>query len=320
MNPLRKYPLVSIVILNYNSRKFLGRCLSSVFKTNYPNYEVIFVDNHSNDGSVDFVIQNFRDKKNFKVIRLPKNYGFSVGNNVGAKHARGEYIVFLNPDTEVDRDWIRNLINVLETDSSIGIAQAKLLMLDHKDIIDHAGGFINPYGFVSVRGRKEKDMGQYDKISEIDFASGAAMIVRRSLWKKLGGFDPIFFIYYEDIDLSRRAWDIGYKVVCVPQAKVYHVGSAVLRKVPYILKYNEAKGRLTFLLKKYSFKSILRYASFTFLLQLLNALRYAVKGDKTVAMAICRGTFWCLRNFKKIWLKKKQQDFMKTVDQTHVSE
>jgi hypothetical protein len=238
-----------------------------------------------------------------KIIELSKNYGFSIGNNIGAKHAKGDYLVFLNPDTKVDPDWLGNLVRVLESDPDIGAGQAKLLMLKFKYMIDHTGGFVNPIGLISVRGHNEIDKGQYNKICEIDFASGAAMIIRRELWEKLEGFDPIFFIYYEDIDLSWRVRNTGHKVVYIPQAKVYHAGGGVLNKVPFILKYNEAKGRIIFLLKN-STETIFIYMPFILLLYLLNILRYTLKGDIFTVRAIIEAIIWCFNNLKCILQKR----------------
>lgn len=299
----RKYPFVSIIILNYNCKKFLGACLSSVLNTNYFDYEIILIDNNSNDGSIEFVLQKFRNKF-MKVIELTKNCGFAAGNNVGAKYANGDYLVFLNPDTKVNPDWVKNMVIALEKDPSIGIAQPKLLLMDKKHF-DSAGGYVNPYGLVWIRGAQQKDEGQYDEITEIFYAKGAALIIRRDLWNKLRGFDSIFFTYYEETDLCWRAWNLDYKVVYVPKAIVYHAGGGILKHAPHHLKFHEARGRLILLIKNYSLKSIFRYVPITFLLQLFNIVRQLVRGNGLAAIAITKGTLWCIFNFKKVWTARK---------------
>ena len=305
-----KSPFVSVVILNYNCRKFLGNCLSSALNTSYPNYEIILVDNNSNDGSVEFVLQKFNSNL-IKVVKLTKNYGFAAGNNLGAKHANGDYMVFLNPDTEVDPDCLKNLVYALENNSSIGVAQPKLLLMNKKHAcmhFDSAGGYINPYGLVWIRGAGEKDEGQYDEITEIFYAKGAALIIRRDLWDKLRGFDPAFFTYYDETDLCWRAWNMGYKVVYVPKAIVYHVGGGILKHVPYHLKFHEARGRLTILIKNYSLKNIFRYVPGVLLLHSFNVARQLAKGNGLASIAIVKGTLWCIFNFKRVWTVRKKAE------------
>jgi len=301
---IQEFPRVSIIILNYNGKRFLHRCLSSLLKSDYPDYEVIFVDNNSTDGSVKFVLQHFKNMKNLKIIKLSKNYGFSIGNNIGAKHAEGNYLAFLNPDTEANPNWLKKLVEVMNSDSSIGVAQPKLLLIDSKRF-DTAGCFLNPYGLTWSRGSEEEDKGQYDKIKEIFYAKGAALIIRRDLWSKLGGFDPIFFIYYEETDLCWRAWNHGYKVVYVPEAKVFHFGGAVLKNIPYHVKYHEARGRPILLIKNYSPKNVFRYVPLTIILQLLNAIRQLLKGSLSSALAVVKGTVWCIIHFGKTWRARK---------------
>jgi len=300
---LKHNPFVSVIILNYNCRKFLDKCLSSLLNTNYSGYQVVLVDNKSCDRSVEFVLQKF-DNRLIKVIELDKNYGFAVGNNIGAKYVSGDYLIFLNPDTQVDPDWLKNMVYVLENDSSIGIAQPKLLLMDKKHF-DSAGGYINSHGLVWTRGSGERDIGQYEKVEEIFYAKGAALMIRQNLWKRLGGFDPIFFMYDEETDLCWRVWDSGYKVAYIPSAKVYHVGGSVVKKVPYNLKYHEARGRLILLIKNHSLVDVFRCVPMTIILHILNVMKHALKGDGLTTLAITKGTFWCLFNFKNIWLARK---------------
>lgn len=297
-------PLVSIIVLNYNGKQFLDVCLSSLLESNYPNYEVIFVDNCSTDGSYDFVQTHFKSER-LRMRKLDNNYGFSVGNNIGAESAKGSYLVFLNPDTKVDSEWLDHLVYVLDSDQSIGVAQPKLLLMD-KLHFDSAGGFINPYGLVSIRGAGEKDVGQYEQVSEIFYAKGATLIIRRDLWQKLGGFDPTFFTYFEETDLCWRAHKFGQKVVYVPKSIVYHAGGGVLNDIPYHVKYHEAKGRLTILVKNHSLKNVFRYVPLTICMHLFNIVHQLYHGHKFSSLAICKATFWCVFNFRKMWVLRQK--------------
>jgi len=300
---MKPAPLVSIIILNYNARKYLKACLSSVLSSKYDNKEVIFVDNASTDGSVELVVKNFGDK-GIKIVQLDKNYGFSVGNNEGAKRARGEYIVFLNPDTEVHPNWLGSLVKVMEEDATIGIAQPLVLMMD-KTRIDTAGCWINPYGLVFTLGHGDKYRNQFSGVYEIFYAKGCALMVRRDLWERLGGFSSLFFTYYEETDLCWRAWRLGYRVVCVPDSIIYHAGGGILRKVPFHVKYHEARGRVTILLRNHRMPMVLIYALIVVLLHMLNAVRFAIKGNLGAAWAIIKGTLWPVRNFRRIWASRR---------------
>ncbi|MEM3833375.1 MAG: glycosyltransferase family 2 protein [Thermoprotei archaeon] len=143
----KKFPLVSVIILNYNGLKYIDKCLKSVLCTDYPNFEVIFVDNASTDESCEYLERRYSFNPRTKIVKNPENYGFAKGNDVGANHASGKYIVFLNVDTKVDPAWLTKLVSTLELDTSIGAAQAKLLRMDDPGRLDTCGHKLTPYGF-----------------------------------------------------------------------------------------------------------------------------------------------------------------------------
>ena len=295
-------PLVSVIILNYNAREYLDGCLRSVLNSNYDNLEVILVDNASTDGSVEFVLERFGNS-GIKVIRLKRNYGFSIGNNKGAEYATGKYLVFLNPDTEVDPDWLGPLVEVMEKNPDIGVAQPLVLMSDGKHV-DSAGCWINPYGLVFTLGHGREDGKHYTGVYDIFYAKGCALMIRREVWERLGGFCPLFFTYYEETDLCWRVWRLGYRVVCVPESVIYHAGGGTLKKVPFHVKYHEARGRIAVLIRNHTFFNVMKYVPVTLLLHVLNIARYVLKREVKAAWAIIKGTFWALRNFRRIWASR----------------
>ena len=124
----KKMPLVSVIILNYNGMEFVESCLESVLSTDYPDFEVLFIDNASIDGSLEYVEDKFGRNTRIKIVANEKNYGFAEGNNIGFKHTEGEYVVFLNIDTDVEPDWLSELVKVFEADPTIGAVQSKLLL------------------------------------------------------------------------------------------------------------------------------------------------------------------------------------------------
>ncbi len=296
-------PLVSIIILNYNCKTFLFRCLSSVFKSDYPNFEVILVDNNSKDDSISYVRKRFESEKRLKIVELSENHGFSIGNNMGSKYAKGKYLVFLNPDTETNPNWLHELVSAMNLDPNIGVAQPKILLMD-SNRFDTAGCFINRFGLSWSSGAGEEDNGQYDKVKKISYAKGAAFIISADLWEKLGGFDGLFFTYFEETDLCWRVWKVGYKVLYIPTAIVHHVGQGSLKKISYRLKFHEAKGRIALLIKHYTVLDIFRYVPFLLGLSLFNVAYHIAKRNPFGAIAIIRGSFWCLFNLRAIWISR----------------
>ena len=215
--------LVSVIIVNYNGETLLKRCVEAVLQNKYPNFEIIVIDNGSKDGSPLCLKELEKQHSNVRVILLDKNYGPAYARNRGAEKANGIYLAFLDNDTVPDENWLVPLVETMEKDVSVGACQCKLLLFKEPDKFDYAGDYLSQFGFLvqQVQGG-EKDVGQADQKVEILSAKSAAMIIRRNVFKKIGGFDEDYFIYLEETDLGWRIWLIGYKVIFVPESKVYH--------------------------------------------------------------------------------------------------
>ena len=227
--------IVSIIIPHYNGEKLLYNCINSIYQNiDIDNFEIIIVDNASTDNSIKNIQNLFSD---IIIVSNKKNVGYSGGCNIGAQHAKGKYLIFLNNDTEHSYRWIEKLVDFLEEHPSAFAAQPKVLNINNKEYFDYAGGaggFIDCFGFPYVKGRLfntlEKDAGQYDKPSEIFWSSGAAMIVRTDIFNQLSGFDEVYFAYMEEIDLCWRAQALGYKIWSVPSAFIYHYGKQTIKE------------------------------------------------------------------------------------------
>ncbi len=253
--------LVSVIILQYNNTILLDRCLKSLAKTRYKNYEIIIVDNKSSDNSVEFIKKNY---PNLNLIENNQNYGFAKGNNLGVKYANGEFIVFLNNDVEVDPDWLGELVKAIRKDKNIVACQPKVLSLRDKHKFEYAGaggGFIDKYGYPICRGRVydniEEDKGQYNDEIDVFWCCGVCMFIRKNIFNDIGGFDNDFFVYGEEIDLCWRLNLSGYKLKYVPKSVIYHLGRGTAGekiKTWYWLHRNQA----LLVLKNYSFKTLLR--------------------------------------------------------------
>ncbi len=217
-------PMVSILILCYNKLEFTENCLIALFKnTNYENIEVIIVDNASVDDTAG-LLESYGDR--IKFIRSSSNLGFVGGNNLASKYANGEYIVFLNNDTEVHENWLENLLRVFNYYPKAGAVGSMLIYPDGK--LQEAGGaiFSDALGWNYGKNGNQLDS-RFSYVREVDYCSGAALMVKKELFEKLGGFDERYApAYYEDTDLCFGIRKLGYKVYYTPFSKVTHFEGA----------------------------------------------------------------------------------------------
>ena len=240
----------SVVVVSYNGLGDLERCLRSLLNTCDQDVEVIVVDNASSDGSAEFVARAFPD---VRLIRNRVNRGFGAACNLAAQLAGGSYLAFLNPDTVVESGWLDELTQVLEETSDAALATSKVLLLDAPDRINAAGNDSNFTGLTLCRGAGQPRP-RFDEREEVGAVSGAAFVMRRSVFTALGGFDESFFLYLEDTDLSWRARLAGYRCLYVPGSIVYH--AYTLRIGPDKTFYQE-RNRYRMLLKTFRWRTLL---------------------------------------------------------------
>jgi len=243
---------VSVIIVNFNGKKHLEKCLESLMKIEYDKYEVIIVDNNSTDDSIEFVKNNY---PSVIIIKLDNNYGFAEPNNIGAKNAKGNFLIFLNNDTVVSPNFVTEMLKPLKKDPQIAICQS--LLLKPNSEVDSSGDFLDTLG--RAYSSKEK----VNEIKKILSASGASMMVRTESFWDLGGFDKNFFASFEDVDIGWRAWIWGYKVVVVPNSIVYHDRGQTTQKYSDI-KFHGVKN--TFILMLTNFETYNAMSSITKLL------------------------------------------------------
>lgn len=220
----KNLPFASIIIVNFNGASFLNECLSSVFRTEYPNFEVILVDNASTDKSLS-IAQTFASKNDIKIIKNEKNLGFGPANNVGFEHSRGDYIVFLNNDTIVNSNWLSILISTMENDDSIGLAQSLILNIEGKTI--QTAGFLKSDFWIheySVASGKKLMQSPLPETFEVSTVMGAGMIAKRKFLLRIGLFDPRYFWYYDDEFISFKTWLAGKRVITISGSQIRHIG------------------------------------------------------------------------------------------------
>ena len=266
-------PLISIIVLNYNAGKLLLDCIQSIQEIDYSNFEIILVDNVSEDSS-----QNECKKKfpTIKLIQNEKNFGYCEGNNIGMKNAKGEYFLILNPDTIVEKNLLKELLSAIKQYGE-GLYQPKILSLDNKNILQSTGNMIHLFGFGFAKDKGKIDLEKDEKIKSIGYASGTCLFSTRNIFEKLNYFDSFLFLYHDDLDICWRGKMKGINSYYVPNSKIYHAES-------YSLKWSKNKfywlerNRLYCLKTHYSESTINKIKWELKLIELLVWIFYISKG------------------------------------------
>jgi GT2 family glycosyltransferase len=341
----QKLPKVSIIILNWNGWKDTIECLESLYQITYPNYDVIVVDNGSEDDSVEKInewaegkikveskffkydssnkpikiieytrkeaeggkkkkIENFPSNRKLIIIKNEKNYGFAEGANIGMRYAlkvlNPDYVLLLNNDTVVDKEFLGELVKVGEIDEKVGIWQSKILSIKDPKRIDAIGIGVKKYGGAYQIGYGEKDNGQYEKIKEVFGACACSALYKNEMLNQIGLFDEYFFAYYEDVDLSWRARLFGWKCLYVATSVVYHVHSASGSSVK---AYYLTRNILFYLLKNASIRMIIHTILKTLCSIPITILR---EQDAKRRSMMIRGKFDALKSIPKMLKKRKK--------------
>ena len=243
----------AIVILNWNGRAMLANYLPTVLSFSQDDAVVIVADNASTDGSPEFLASNYPQVRQ---IRLERNFGFAGGYNRALKEVDAEYYVLLNSDVEVTHHWLTPLVQFMDAHPDCAAVQPKLHAVAHREQFEYAGaagGYLDRYGYPFCRGRLfdtiEDDNGQYDFVTEVHWVTGACMMVRASCFREAGGFDETFFAHQEEIDLCWRMRRHGYRLFCVPDSTVYHVGGGTLPQGNPLKTFLNFRNNLTMLWK-----------------------------------------------------------------------
>jgi len=291
------------MVINFNGRRWLDNCLTSVLRTDYPSLDIYLVDNASTDGSMNHVREKYPQ---VRIIRHPSNLGLSEGYNQAIGKVDAEYVVLLNNDTEVlDPSWIRELVNVATSDSKIAAVSCKMVSMEDHSRLDSVGGMGIAFWRGLDIGREEHDHGQYDVTRFEPFAfCGGAALVKREAFLKLGGFDGSFFLYVEDADLSWRLRLLGYRVAFAPKAKVAHYfsGSARSREVDARKLYYCHRNFLRTILKNCG--SSLTWALTDFFLFTLMMIGGFSIFEPKKAVATVRAILWNLLNFRDTYARR----------------
>ena len=298
-------PLVSIIILNYNAGNLLLNCVDSVFKSTYPNFEVLVVDNISTDNS------HVVCKKKFEKIQLienKENLGYCEGNNVGIRNANGEFVVILNPDTIVEPNWLNHLMSAYN-EFGEGLYQPKFFSLNEKHVLQSTGNMLHIFGFGFAKDKGKIDDEKMESVEKINYASGTCLFTSKIVLDKIGLLDPFLFLYHDDLDLGWRAAHIGINSFYVPKSIIYHAES-------YSIKWSSKKfywlerNRKYCLLTHYSKETYAKMRFSLFLVDLCVWLFYLSKG---FLGAKIKAELDIFRNRKTIKIRHNQLEKMKIV-------
>jgi GT2 family glycosyltransferase len=291
-----KQPLVNIIIVTYNDYKYTTKCIETIYKCKYLNVKIYLIDNGSEQKNVVQYLRILSKDKRIELIRSKKNLGFGGGCNLALHRINEGYIIFLNNDTIVDKNFIKPIISYMEKHQSVGACQAKIKDIQRKDYFEYAGaagGYMDVFGFPFSRGRIfftiEKDTGQYDTYKELVWCSGTAMITKKEVLDKVGYFDEIFFMYGEESDLCWRIHHAGYKQVFIPQSIVYHQGGATMRKNQTEFKtFLSHRNGIILLIKNYSLYDLIKYLPARFIFDVIALVYYLYGGHAENSTAIMK--------------------------------
>jgi len=289
-----KKNLISVISINYNQTAVTFKMLDSFRKSGYRDVQIIIVDNASNDRSIDEITEKYPE---VVYVNSPENLGFAGGNNLGLKQAQGEFILFLNNDTEVTDGFLEPLLMKLREDDRIGMVCPKIRFFFNPDTIQFAG--YTELNKVTIRnnlvGYRQKDTGQFDTERKTPLGHGAAMMVKREVIEKVGPMAHIYFLYYEELDWCTRISKAGYDIWYVPDSLVYHKESITTGKMSPLKIYYLTRNRILFTrrnTKGFSFLISLLYQ--VFIAGPKNTLLYLVKGKFSLLLAFCKGYLWHL--------------------------
>ena len=290
---------VSVVIVNWNGREYLGQCLPSLLSQTLSPLEIILVDNGSKDGSVEWVRGAFPQ---VRLITNETNRGFAAANNQAFRSARGDYVATLNNDAWAEPNWLEELTRAMESDPHIGMCASKMLFADRPQIINSTGINLDWAGIAWDRRGGEVDTGQETEPVEVFGPCAGAALYRRAMLEELGGFDEDFFAYLEDVDLAWRARLAGWRCLYVPGAVVYHHHSATVGEGSYFKDYLLGRNKIWLVVKNYPMPYLLKYLP-VILFYDLGTLPYTllVRGH----WGAIKGRWAALRGLRSVWRKRQ---------------
>ena len=305
---------VSIIILNWNGLDDTVDCLQSLKEINYPDYNIIIVDNGSKGNDAEILKGKFGEYVH--IIENDKDYGFAGGCNIGIRYAlrnfEPDYILLLNNDTVVAPDFLAEMVSVAESNPSIGIAGPKIYFYHDPDKIQAIGGQINwRTGMTSMLGIGETDVGQFNEIREVDWVVGCALLIKREVLQTIGLLYERYFAYFEETDWCVRCSRAGYLVIYAPGARVWHKKRWSMEEISGLTMYYVTRNRFLFMVRNSTVSQLLYFFIYFLFWHLpiftvLSLSRYRYKSLKLLA-SFYRGVFGGIRSIA-VMNQKEEND------------
>jgi GT2 family glycosyltransferase len=308
---------ISILIVNYNGKKWLENCFDSLLSQTYKNFEIIFVDNASLDESVEFIKNTYNDDR-IKIVQSDTNLGFAGGNNLGFKQAKGEYILLLNNDTRAPIDYLEKFKDAFLEIPNAGSVQSKIILMSDASKLDVCGSYWTDSSFLYHYGFwQNQELDKYNKAMPFFSNKGASMMIRRKVIEEIGFFDDDFWSYYEETDLCNRMWLAGYECWYYPGAVLSHAvgGTALTLFHNSEIQFHNFKNKLLSFLKNFEVGTLIEVLPVYFILTIALSFFWLLQGKGKHFLAIYRSIWWNITHFPQTLKKRKiVQSFRKKTD------
>jgi GT2 family glycosyltransferase len=296
-------PLVSIIIVNWNGRKWLDKCLRSLEVQTYKHFEIIFVDNASSDDSIAYVRENFPE---VTIVETGSNLGFAGGNIAGLEKSSGDYILLLNNDTWVTETYLENLVEAFDIYPDAGSVQSKIILMNDPGKLDVCGSYWTSTTFLYHYGYAQNQNDErFNRAMPFFSNKGASMMVRREVIEKIGFLDADFWSYYEETDLCHRIWLAGYECWYYPKAVMYHaMGGTSVTFHNSKIQFHNFKNKLLSFLKNFQMRTLLSVLPIYLILNIALGFFWLLQGKWRHFLALYQAIWWNVSHFAETYRKR----------------
>lgn len=306
--------MISIIIVNWNGKRWLEKCFDSLAKQTYKSFEVVFVDNASTDDSVEFTEKKYPW---VRIVRNDTNAGFAGGNILGFKYIKGEFVLFLNNDTWVTEDYLEKFMDAFRKIPNAGSIQSKMILMNNTERLDVCGSywtsssFLYHYGYSQDQGLKK-----YNTAMPFFSNKGASMMIRKDVLDKIGFLDEDFWSYYEETDLCHRIWIAGYECWYYPEAVMYHaMGGTSLTFHNSYIQFHNFKNKLLSFLKNFEGWTLLRILPVYLFANIALSFFWLAQGKWRHFLALYQSIWWNIIHLSQTIRKRNViQRFKKRTD------
>jgi GT2 family glycosyltransferase len=316
---------VSIIIPSFNSEPLIQGCLESILATNYSDFEVILVDDGSNDNSVGMAMKLFGSDPHLKVVRNARNLGPAASRNTGISVAKGEYLAFVETDMRVEPNWLNESMKILNSDPSIGGTVIKVLDINNPSYIHSVGVTIIPQtGWVICRGLGQADNGAFDSVADV-CAGAVGLLLKREIVDRIGPFDEQLVHNIDDVDFGWRIWLAGFRISSAPLSVVYHwsfkPGEVRQIATPSLLSEFHSSKMVRVFLKNYEWRNVMKYLPWLVAITLLRISINLARNNSVPALGLLMSIPW---NFNTLGSTLKErhriQDLVRQVPDKYIFE